>query len=553
MRTLEPALAGPAPAPGRFAAAFARLRDVRGDQQGAIMVLGIFMCSCIVGLLWYIAGIGDAIVYRERMQEAADAVAFSGATLHARGMNLIVLLNLLMAVILAVRVALKMLILVLGIATVFFTALAVVPFMEWAGAVAYATGQGATQLQNILSDIDPLIDDALVALHEVEEVLVHVVPIGASAGAIQVGEKYKPPVDIPAGTDFDEFGAGLPLTDGTEDMLCRKAGEAVATVIGWPLSIIPGLDKGMSLLRGILGSITESGAAYFCEMGSGGKAPNLDSIYDNNAKQVCDRTQDGNQKKYDQASAAWHQACNATNPPATCNDPDPLTGDQSSMTFDQQKLSLADINHLKSLENDVDHWHQEQENFDYDQCKKDQKKQMQQTQTKQQSNTSNNSGNKKPMMVKTDWKNGVNNSQFLSLITGETKTLEIGVRGVKVGAFKDHRQNDPAKPPSMKFSFAQAEFFYDCSGDWDSSSCNNEEDTHESAMWHFRWRARLRRFNEPNAVAKVATDGALLDFGNQFRRWSLFSTDRGNEMLRLKLQQVALSGVRDAKEVLIIH
>src|SRR4051812_40836726 len=93
----------------------ARAKTVREDQQGAIMVLGIFMCSCIVGVLWYVAGLGDAIVYRERMQEAADAVAFSGAVLHARGMNLIVLINLLMAVVLAIRVALKMLILALTI------------------------------------------------------------------------------------------------------------------------------------------------------------------------------------------------------------------------------------------------------------------------------------------------------------------------------------------------------------------------------------------------------------------------------------------------------
>src|SRR5688500_18521132 len=65
------------------------------DERGAILVLGIFMCACMVGALWYLAGIGSAIIYRERMQEGVDAVAFSGAVLHARGMNLIVLLNLL--------------------------------------------------------------------------------------------------------------------------------------------------------------------------------------------------------------------------------------------------------------------------------------------------------------------------------------------------------------------------------------------------------------------------------------------------------------------------
>src|SRR5258708_13522805 len=115
--------------------------ELKAEEWGGMMVVGIFMCSCIVGLLWYIAGIGDAIVYRERMQEAADAVAFSGATLHARGMNLIVLINLLMACVLAVRVALKMLILALTVATVFFGILGVIPFMEWAEVIAGITGE----------------------------------------------------------------------------------------------------------------------------------------------------------------------------------------------------------------------------------------------------------------------------------------------------------------------------------------------------------------------------------------------------------------------------
>src|SRR3954465_13857284 len=73
------------------------------SERGAILVLGVFMCACMAGALWYVIGIGDAIMYRERLQEGADAVAFSAATLAARGMNLIVLLTLLLACVLGVR------------------------------------------------------------------------------------------------------------------------------------------------------------------------------------------------------------------------------------------------------------------------------------------------------------------------------------------------------------------------------------------------------------------------------------------------------------------
>ena len=84
------------------------------------MVMGIFMCSCLVGALWYLAGIGDAILYRERLQEAADAMAFSDAALHARGMNLLVLINLIMSLILGIRVAIRTAKIVTLIATAVF-------------------------------------------------------------------------------------------------------------------------------------------------------------------------------------------------------------------------------------------------------------------------------------------------------------------------------------------------------------------------------------------------------------------------------------------------
>jgi hypothetical protein len=85
----------------------AALQRLENDDGGAVLVLGVFMAACVAGMLWYLAGIGDAIIYRQRMQEASDAAAFSAAVLHARGMNLIVLLNLIMACVLGVRVTLR--------------------------------------------------------------------------------------------------------------------------------------------------------------------------------------------------------------------------------------------------------------------------------------------------------------------------------------------------------------------------------------------------------------------------------------------------------------
>ncbi|MBX3206404.1 MAG: hypothetical protein KF764_15125 [Labilithrix sp.] len=72
--------------------------DLSEDTRGAIMVTGLVMACFLIGSLWFIMGIGDTIVFRDKMQEAADHGAFSSAALHAKGMNFIALLNLVMVV-----------------------------------------------------------------------------------------------------------------------------------------------------------------------------------------------------------------------------------------------------------------------------------------------------------------------------------------------------------------------------------------------------------------------------------------------------------------------
>lgn len=67
------------------------------DQAGATMVMGVFVAALLVGMIYYVWGIGDAIMFRERMQDASDTAAFSAAVVHARGMNMIALINMIMA------------------------------------------------------------------------------------------------------------------------------------------------------------------------------------------------------------------------------------------------------------------------------------------------------------------------------------------------------------------------------------------------------------------------------------------------------------------------
>lgn len=77
------------------------------DDRGAMVVSGLFMATFMIGVIWYLIGIGDAIFWKERMQDGADAVAFAPAVVHARGMNILALVNVSMASILSVLVSVK--------------------------------------------------------------------------------------------------------------------------------------------------------------------------------------------------------------------------------------------------------------------------------------------------------------------------------------------------------------------------------------------------------------------------------------------------------------
>jgi hypothetical protein len=72
------------------------------DSRGAILVLGILLGAMLVSVLFHVASVGQAILWRENAQDAADAVAYEAALWNARGMNVIVALNLFLTLLLAI-------------------------------------------------------------------------------------------------------------------------------------------------------------------------------------------------------------------------------------------------------------------------------------------------------------------------------------------------------------------------------------------------------------------------------------------------------------------
>ncbi len=84
-------------------------RSLLSDDSGATMVMGVFMAMMVVGMIYYVWGLGGTIIHRERMQDAADAAAFGASVFQARGMNIIAMLNVLMSVFAIIGTACRLL------------------------------------------------------------------------------------------------------------------------------------------------------------------------------------------------------------------------------------------------------------------------------------------------------------------------------------------------------------------------------------------------------------------------------------------------------------
>jgi hypothetical protein len=238
------------------------------DDGGAILVIGLFMSVLLVAFLYYLVGAGDSLLLRERMQDAADASAYSAAIVHARGMNVLAMLNILMAAVLAVLVVLKLIsticiaAIAICIGLAFWTAgasMAPVPALEAGREVAdeaysslkepvFTLLRGGNKLAHVVRDITPI-----VAFVEVEHM---------ASGV------YSPPAQL--GVVFPLF-TSLPTEDDDFSRLCKKAGEFAGHLAALPLSVILRWDWLANAFGSAIGGLAGAFSSYFC--GDGGSSP----------------------------------------------------------------------------------------------------------------------------------------------------------------------------------------------------------------------------------------------------------------------------------------
>jgi hypothetical protein len=418
---------------------------LRSDERGAVMVMGVIFAALLVGIIWHMVGVGDAIIFRERMQEASDATAFESAVWHARTMNLLVVLNIVMSAILAVLVLWRTVELLLAVAGVVLALLALIPFMEWLGALSDAAFNTLERMASKDTEIYEKVEQWLIRVNKAEKMVSTWAPIVDVAQPVLDNSGYYAGnavnVTFPASTSIvpsiESFiGHGfpprmnmstvLPAMPVQEDgywKLCTKAGAFVPIQIG---DFLKRLNLGaagdaIDHIGSFFGQITGSMPGYFC--GSLVTPDGVEQAVTGASKKECDSEKD---------------------------------------TYDHSNDGGAP-----------------DKPFDYKKCMDKNKKKI--AAKKDQIST-------KPAKVWDVARNGGLFFQTWSFTQGSANWSYNDDPGVELanGGGGGTGLGDQF---DYHWSTAEGEYYYDGSDAWDV--CSGD------AMWNIKWRARLRRVTDP--------------------------------------------------------
>lgn len=154
---------------GQRAAALAR------NEVGAIVILGIGAGAFLALGLFHLVRVTEAALWREGLQNAADAAAFDNAVIQARGMNVIAMLNVVMSVVMAVLLAMRILEIAVAILTVIMM---VVTFIS--GGATAAADEELVRFESFLLRNDPKVAKQVVricaGINVLEKVVATVTP-----------------------------------------------------------------------------------------------------------------------------------------------------------------------------------------------------------------------------------------------------------------------------------------------------------------------------------------------------------------------------------------
>lgn len=473
------------------------------DEAGGLLIIGALMGALLVGGLWYMASVGDAILWREHAQDAADAAAFENAVWNARGMNILVLLNMLMALVMAVLVIWRTLVFFLEILIGIVSILCVVglfipnPLSTVACSVARMVPRLASTVARMVRIDDAIAKRVVLITHALatsEKVVAGAIPpIGAilslkdtsdtfdvsaawtfSTSALpNIEQGYRLGVGKNAGFECDEapdensprdflqprvgYIFSLPAQEDQFSVLCLRAAQLVpnnlAAVLertGAPAEFV----SVFSTLSAIVGPIAGTFPTVFCAPGMPRIPDAVQDLVDGVARDRCKEEEKGTtvdgKKKY--------------------RKPDP---DKPGEFLPNEFV----------------------DEFDMNKCMEGQAKKAGVGKINGRKPTCS-----KPFKVWDYAANGNIAMQSFSFIDKDARMLKRDDRGIEVADGDATGNVASVNPPWIR---AQAEMYHDCTQAWEWCRSN--------APWTLNWRARLRRIQRIEDMAARAGERVMVE------------------------------------------
>ncbi len=255
------------------------------DDRGNTTIPALFGAGFLIGGVWYLVGLGDAMVFHESMQDGADATTFASTVIQARGMNVLSLVNLVMSAILAILVAVKIVQLLLMAANVIACA---IPFNPYCPLLS----SWQSPYSSFVKLTDRTVSTVNRGLYVSETALAKVMPVIGQVKSIATSQAYAPvveggftagislvPGNVGGGGHLGGAGGGggqrwgLPVEDEEYKNLCLHAAEGVKEILFKPLKFLPGsqvIVKPIEKLAGhLIEKLVKSFPQYFCGSGGG--------------------------------------------------------------------------------------------------------------------------------------------------------------------------------------------------------------------------------------------------------------------------------------------
>lgn len=238
-------------------------RDLLSDESGATMVIGVFMAAMLVGFLYYLHGTANMILHRDHLQDAADSSAFASAVIHARAMNYLVVLNIIMAVCAVIGTAFRICEEALLAGAVAATIVCIASWGSSGCSEAATNWSRYSSVSRAADRVENAMEGIIRVVNTVADVLVTVTPALAAYRVFVYAGEYGPAASmgwqIPKGMPVEEDDTNWPCDEKVSFAGWVGAAVVMTTMGDW------NLYSGIAYAAELVPAIRNRHARHYCD------------------------------------------------------------------------------------------------------------------------------------------------------------------------------------------------------------------------------------------------------------------------------------------------